>query len=181
MDLSKLLNGFFMVVLYISCTLPNKTKIWKLFEWVKILRPFGSVAPLIMFWILYIWSFYFTLPSMPILPPFLPYGIGYDLHAMIHSRRVNQRKYFQINCSLEALISSYFHHFNSMAVCNWVVCALFWNSQRKNWYFSNRRNIPHLPKHLLQRRVSLCAICDLVNAEPLKATKVGTVSKNFQK
>ena len=71
----------------------------------------------------------------PILPPFPPHGIGYDLHPIIHSRRVNKRKYFQINCSLEALISSYFHRFNSMAACNSIVCALFWILQRKKWYF----------------------------------------------
>ena len=122
-----------------------------------------------------IWSSYFTFPSLA-----HPFFIGLDMiYLRWYSRRVIQRKYFQINCSLEALISYYFHRFNSMAVCTSIVCALFWTLQWKKLYFSNRRNSLHPPKHLLQKRLSLCAICDLVNAEPLKAAKVRTVSKNL--
>ena len=177
MDLSKLLNRFVIVVLYISCTLPSKKQRFQnLLNKSKYSVPFGSVVPWVIFLSLSIWSSYFTFSSLP--HPFFFMGLDM-IYLRWYSRRVNQRKYFQINCSLEVLISSYFHRFNSMAVCTSIVCALFWILKRKKLYFSNRRNSLHPPKHLLQRRVSLCAICDLVNAEPLKAAKVGTVSKNL--
>ena len=140
---------------------------------------FGSVVPLVIFIIIVHLKllFHISIPAAALsFHPFLLMGLDM-IYMRWHSRRVNQRKYFQINCSLEALISSYFHRSNSMAVCTSIVCALFWILQWKKLYFSNRRNSLHPPKHLLQRRVSLCAICNLVIAEPLKAAKVWKVSK----
>ena len=133
MDLSNLLNGFVIVVPYISCTLPNKTKISKFVEWVKILSAFwvccafDYVLNIVHSKLL----FHISNPSLSFHSFFL---MGLDMiYLRWHSRRVNQRKYFKINCSLETLISSYFHRFNSMAVvCNSIVYALFWILQRKN-------------------------------------------------
>ena len=84
MDFSKLINGFVKIAkwichswsIYFLHFCQTKQRFQNLLNESKYSVPFGSVVPLVMFWILSIWSSYFTYPSLPFHPFFL---MGLDM------------------------------------------------------------------------------------------------------